>query len=106
MGTAQAPRIDSQLLRVLERAPSDLSAAEVTRLVGQVADALGLTRPSYQQIRIRLRGAREEKARVSNLEVLLDIALNLRPAYDLPNRLYGDPLPWRPGATNEPRAGK
>ena len=87
MGTAQAPRIDPQLLRVLERAPANLSAAEVTRLVGQAAEALGLTRPSYEQIRIRLRGVRDEQARVSNLEVLLDIALNLRPAYDLPNRL-------------------
>ncbi|HUK96206.1 MAG TPA: hypothetical protein VLV46_00995 [Gaiellaceae bacterium] len=36
-------------------------------------------------------------------EVLLDIALRTRPAYDLPNRWYGDPLPWRLGAHNEPR---
>lgn len=106
MGTSQAPRIDSRLLRVLEQAPAGLSAAEVTRLAGEAAEALGLMRPSYQQVRIRLLGVRDEQARVSNLKVLLDIALNLRPAYDLPNRLYGDPLPWRRGAANEPRSGK
>jgi hypothetical protein len=103
VGTAQAPRIDAQLVRVLERAPADLSPADVTRLVGAAAEALELTRPSYQQIRVLLRAVREEQARVSNLDVLIDIALRTRPAYDLPNRLYGDPLPWRRGAKNEPR---
>ena len=105
MGTAQAPRIDRQLLRVLERAPAGLSPADVARLVGAAADALGLTRPSYQQVRVLLGAVREEQARVSNLDVLIDIALRTRPAYDLPNRLYGDPLPWRWGAKNEPRRG-
>jgi hypothetical protein len=40
---------------------------------------------------------------VSDLDVLLDIAIRARPATDLANRWYGDPLPYRPGATNEPR---
>jgi hypothetical protein len=106
MGTPQAPRIDERLLRLIDRIASDVSAADATRLVGEAAEALRLTRPSYQQVRVLLRSSRDEKARVSNLDVLIDIALRFRPAYDLPNRLYGDPLPWRPGAKNEARAGK
>jgi hypothetical protein len=91
---------------VIERAPSRLSAADVTRLVGDAAGILGLARPSYQQVRVLLHAARAEEARVSNLDVLVDIVFGLRPATDLPNRLYGDPLPWRPLAHNEPRPGK
>ena len=90
-------------MRVLERAPAELSPADVTRLVGARGGSAGLTRPSYQQVRVLLRAVRDEQARVSNLDVLIDIALRTRPAYDLPNRLYGDPLPWRWGAKNEPR---
>jgi hypothetical protein len=106
MRTRQAPRIDERLLRVIDRIAVDVSAAEATRLVGRAAEALQLTRPSYQQVRVLLQSSREERARVSNLDVLIDIAWGLRPAYDLPNRLYGDPLPWRPAAKNEPRPGK
>jgi hypothetical protein len=106
MGTPQAPRIDDRLLRVIDRIALDVSAADATRLVGQAAEALRLTRPSYQQIRVLLRSSREKREHVSNLDVLIDIAWGARPAYDLPNRLYGDPLPWRPAAKNEPRTGK
>lgn len=106
MGTRQAPRIDERLLRAIDRIAVDVSAAEATRLVGRAAEALQLTRPSYQQVRVLLQSSREERARVSNLDVLIDIAWGVRPAYDLPNRLYGDPLPWRPAAKNEPRPGK
>ena len=35
--------------------------------------------------------------------MLVDIWWGARPATDLPNRWYGDPLPWRPLAHNEPR---
>ena len=106
MRTRQAPRIDERLLRVLDRIDVEVSAADATRLVGQAAEALQLTRPSYQQIRVLLRSSRERRVHVSNLDVLIDIAWGARPAYDLPNRLYGDPLPWRPGARNEPRPRK
>jgi hypothetical protein len=78
-------------------------AAEVTRAVGDGAEVLGLARPSYEQVRVWLRQAELERDRVTNADVLLDIALRTRPAYDFPNRLYGDPLPWRPGAKNERR---
>jgi hypothetical protein len=101
MGTRQAPRIDHRLRRVIERAPSSSSAAETTRVVGAASEAFGLPRPSYEQVRVLLRQAREEQARVSDLDVLIDIAFRARPATDLPNRWYGDRLPWRPAAKNE-----
>ena len=101
-----APRIDPLLVRVIERAPGTSTAAEVTRAVGGAAEVLGVPRPSYQQIRVLLRAARRERQRVSDLDVLLDITFRARPATDLPNRWYGDPLPWRPGAHNEPRRSK
>ena len=87
---------------MIERRTGD-SAAELTRAIGEAAEALGLARPSYEQVRTLLRRAQVESSEVTTGEVLLDIALRTRPAYDLPNWLYGDALPRRPGAHNEPR---
>lgn len=103
MPTAAAPRIDRRLLRIIERCLGE-SPAEVTRTVGETAEALGLVRPSYEQVRVLLRRAEIERDRVTTTDVLFDIAMRARPAYDLPNRWYGDPLPWRPGAKNERRS--
>jgi hypothetical protein len=97
-----APRIDPRLLRLIDLHVGE-TAAEVTRAIGGRAEELGLARPSYEQVRVWLRQAELERGQVTSADVLLDIALRTRPAYDLPNRLYGDPLPWRPGAKNEPR---
>jgi len=49
-----APRLDERLVRYLERAPRELSAADLTRGAGELAWELGLARPSYQAIRITL----------------------------------------------------
>ncbi len=106
MRPAAAPRIDERLLRVIERAGGGCSAADLTRLVGEAAELFGLTRPSYQQVRVLRHATLEHEERVSDLDVLVDIVFGLRPATDLPNRWYGDPLPWRPLAHNEPRRGK
>lgn len=103
MRPAAAPRIDERLLRVIERGASGRSAAELTRLVGEAAELLGLTRPSYEQVRVLRNVAVEKEDRVSDLDVLVDIIFRARPATDLPNRWYGDPLPWRPFAHNETR---
>jgi hypothetical protein len=56
MGTTAGPRIDERLRRFI--AGSNESAAEVTRLVGALAEDLHLSRPSYQQVRVLLNGAR------------------------------------------------
>ena len=91
------------MLRLIARADDTTSAAELTRRLGSAAEVFGLSRPSYQQVRVLLLAARRQRQEVTNTDVLIDIALRARPAYDLPNRLYGDRLPDRPGAKNEPR---
>jgi hypothetical protein len=46
-----APRLDGRLRAFIGSAPSDASAAEITRAVGDLAWELGLPRPSYQRVR-------------------------------------------------------
>jgi hypothetical protein len=76
-----APRISPRLLALIERlADRDLSPAEICRLVGDEAVRLGLTRPSYQRVRVLVRVARSRPRPVSTGEVLLDIALRAKPA--------------------------
>jgi hypothetical protein len=62
MGTPAAPRIDDRLRRYIAGAPFFASPAQVTREVGDLAWALGLTRPSYQQVRELLGGAQQLEA--------------------------------------------
>src|SRR4051812_32931154 len=74
-----APRISNRLRQAIERsAGSPLGAAEICREVGELAEELGLRRPSYEQVRHLLREARRQRRRVSTGEVLLDIALRAR----------------------------
>ena len=104
MGTTSAPRIDPRLLRLIETAAADTSAAALTRTVGDAAATLGLARPSYERVRILLRAARDRQDEVTTMDVVEDVLIwRTRPGWDLANRLYGDPLPYRPAAKNEPR---
>lgn len=104
MTNASAPRIDQRLHRLIEQASADTSAADLTRRVGDAAAALGLARPSYERVRILLHGSRARQAEVTHLDVLADaIVWRTRPAYDYTDWLYGDPLPYRPAAKNDPR---
>ena len=104
MAKASAPRIDQRLHRLIEAAGADTSAADLTRRVGDAAAALGLARPSYERVRVLLRASCEREVEVTTTDVLMDVFVwQTRPAYDPVNRLYGDPLPYRPGAKNEPR---
>jgi hypothetical protein len=51
--TASAPRIDERLVAALARLDDPtLPIAETNRRLGLVAEALGLCRPSYQQVRV------------------------------------------------------
>lgn len=61
MGTTAGPRIDDRLRRFI--AGSQEPAAEVTRLVGTLAEDLCLSRPSYQQVRVLLHAARSSGVR-------------------------------------------
>ena len=101
--TRSAPRIGPRLREAIVAAGRDASAADVTRHVGALAWQLGLTRPSYQQVREILNESREQSRRMPTAkDVLLDVAFRARPADDLLDLLAGTPLPHRPGAVNEP----
>jgi hypothetical protein len=56
--TAAAPRLDPRLVQFLAGARLGTPAAEVTRAAGELAWALGLPRPSYEQVRFLLRRLR------------------------------------------------
>lgn len=92
-----APRISPRLLRELERlAESDLGAAEVTRLVGERADALALPRPSYQRVRMLVREHRARPWRPSTAEVVVDVAMRVRPHDALVEHFAGIQVPEHP----------
>jgi hypothetical protein len=75
-----APRISLRLRDEIERlAARPYRAAEICRAVGKNAEELGLRRPSYEQVRLLVRESRSRPRRVSTGEVLLDVALRVRP---------------------------
>jgi hypothetical protein len=84
MGTTAAPRIDDRLRRLIAGSSSGETAAEVTRLVGALAEDLRLARPSYQQVRVHLNEARADRppARVKT-----------RRALELVDLMYDYPFP-------------
>lgn len=85
-------------------------AAEICRRVGEAAERLGLSRPSYEQVRVLVNERRAQQptpsrrvSQVSGWELLTDIVWRARPATDIDPWFYNEPLPYRPGAHNEPR---
>ncbi len=103
MTTRAAPRIGPELRAAIALADDGSGAAEICRRVGDAAERLGLVRPSYEQVRVLLIKQRRSVPRVSGGELLFDIALRTRPAWDIEPWLLGERLPNRPGAHNEPR---
>ena len=74
-----APRISNRLLEEIERlASKPVRTADICRMTGELAEEHGLRRPSYEQVRLLVREARRRPRRVSNAEVLLDVALRAR----------------------------
>ena len=77
---AAAPRIDSRLVAALERLDDRrVPIAETWRRVRKVADALELTKPSYEQVRSLIHEARRRGRRPTAADILLDIAFRTRP---------------------------
>jgi hypothetical protein len=92
--TAAAPRIDSRLVAAVawlddQREPM----AETNRRIGFLARDLGLTKPSYQQIRLLVKEHRRGRREPTAGQVLLDIAFRARPPEALIDYLAGIPLP-------------
>jgi hypothetical protein len=94
--TAAAPRIDSRLVAALERLDGkDKPIAETHRRVAEVARALGLVRPSYEQVRKLVHESRRRGRRPTAGDVLLDVAFRSRPPIAIGDYLAGT-LPEKP----------
>ena len=91
-----APRISRRVRAEIERlADRSMTPAEITRSVGITAEALGLRRPSYEQVRALAREHRNRPRRASTADVLLDIAFRVRPPDALLDHLAGTSTPVR-----------
>jgi hypothetical protein len=80
MLTTAAPRIDERLVAALGRLDDPtLPIAEINRRLGVVSEALGLTRPSYQQVRVIVHQLRSQSRSPRVGETLLDISFRVKP---------------------------
>lgn len=94
--SSSAPRIDTRLVAAAELLDDrKVPIAETNRLVGDVAEALGLTRPSYENVRRVVHQARRRGRLPSTGEVLLDIAFRVRSPMALGDHLAGTLPPRR-----------
>jgi hypothetical protein len=88
--TKQAPRIDEKLVGALARLDDPtVPIAEVNRRIGDVAEALGQKRPSYEQVRVVVHELRRRERSPRLGKVLLEIALRDRPPDALLDHLAG-----------------
>jgi hypothetical protein len=88
-----APRIDSRLIAAIAHLDDRHEPiAETNRRIGALAGDLGLARPSYQQVRLLVKDHRCGRLRPTAGQVLLDIALRIRPPELLLDYLAGEPL--------------
>ena len=80
-----APRLDSRLLRVIAHIDDpSLPMAETYRRTREIAERFGIARPSYERVRLHLKNSRrKQQARRHKREVLLGVAMYLRPVDDL-----------------------
>jgi hypothetical protein len=87
---SSAPRTDGRLVAAIERLDDPaVRIAETNRKVGLVAEALGLARPSYEQVRRIVHAARRRGRHPTTGEVLLDIAFHVRPPAALGEHFAG-----------------
>ena len=90
-----APRLHPRLITFAARHARERPIAETCRRVGELAWTLGLARPSYETIRRLVHAARTRLRYPSTSEVLLDVALRIRPPTALGDHLAGT-LPPKP----------
>jgi hypothetical protein len=82
--TDAAPRIGPALLAAIDRLDDEsVPIAEVHRRVAGVASALGLARPSYEQVRVLVHEHRRRGLAPTAGQVLLDVLLRTRSPYAL-----------------------
>jgi hypothetical protein len=91
---AAAPRIDRRLLEALVRLDDrTVPIAETHRRIGAEADRRGLTRPSYQRVRVLVHESRRARRGPTMTSVLLDVMARSRPPEALIDHAAGIPLP-------------
>jgi len=74
-----APTVDARLVAALVRLDRpDEPIAETNRRLGRVAEALGLCRPSYEQVRVIIHEIRASKRAPGVGALLLDLAFRTR----------------------------
>jgi hypothetical protein len=87
-----APIIDVRVVRFVRRfEPRSATIAEVVRAAGTYCERIGVTRPSYEQIRVLVHAARERRERrLAAAKLLVEVDLRARPPTDL-RYLFDDP---------------
>jgi hypothetical protein len=78
--TAAAPRISPRLVAAIAKVDKPGRViAETHRAVGEIAELIGLHRPSYQQVRVIVHELRARRRDPSLGKVLLDITFRVKP---------------------------
>jgi hypothetical protein len=91
-----APRISPRLLEAIIRFDDRAHPiAETCRRVGREADRLGLTRPSYQRVRVLVHESRRIRRGPSTAAILVDVAFRVRPPDAIVDHLSGVAVPAR-----------
>jgi hypothetical protein len=89
-----APRISPRLLEAIVRFDDQaIPIAETCRKVGREADRLGLTRPSYQRVRVLVHESRRIRRGPTTANVLVDVAFRVRPPDAIADHLSGVGVP-------------
>jgi hypothetical protein len=89
-----APRISPRLLEAIVRFDDKtVPIAETCRRVGREADRLGLTRPSYQRVRVLVHQSRMLRRGPTTASVLVDVAFRVRPPEAIADHLSGVGVP-------------
>jgi hypothetical protein len=80
-----APRTDIRVVRFIRRLePRTAVIADIARVTGAYCDAIGVTWPSYEQVRLLVHAARDRRERRrAAIDLLLDVDLRARPPSDL-----------------------
>ena len=78
----QAPRVERRFLdRAAQLDDRSVPIAETYRRVRDLAEQMGIPRPSYERLRLHLRATRRrEEDRTRTRDLVLQLAYNTRPA--------------------------
>jgi hypothetical protein len=92
-----APRIDARLVGAIARADDwRRPIADTYREVADIAEKLGLARPSYEQVRSVLHQLRARKRDPAIGQILIDISFRRRPPEALLHAVSGVGVPRLP----------